>query len=77
MPSDEKLEMAFGTKKMRINSPDKINVSLTICCFANITNAKKLIELQVLQHGYKFSDCFYNYWNTKCSLLELKCNTTS
>ena len=39
MPSDEKLEMAFGTKKMRINSPDKIYVSLTICCFANTTNA--------------------------------------
>ena len=37
MPSDEKLEMAFGTMEMRINSPDKINVSLIVCCFANIT----------------------------------------
>ena len=60
MPSDEKLKMAFGTKKMRINAPDKINVSLTIFCFANITYAKKLIVLQVLKHGYKFSECFYN-----------------
>ena len=39
MPSDEKLEMAYGTMKMRIHSPDKINVSLIICCFANITKA--------------------------------------
>ena len=42
MPSDEKLEMAFGTMKIRVNSPDKINVSLTIHCFADKTCANPI-----------------------------------